>query len=239
MKEENRINEELLRFWDEAMRMTEEEMEKETKAGGRDPRRLAPSLKLYEAVCGLGSCANVLDYGCGTGWAAIAAAKSGCRDVTAADVGEHIAETASFFADLFGVRDRIRVLQVPTEWLKTVPAETYDGLVCSNVLDVVPYGTAREILKEFGRITRPGASVVIGLNFYLSEEAARAKGLELADGRYLFVDGVLRLSSSSDAEWEEAFAPFFRTERTDHFAWPGEKKETRRMFVLKRKDGLR
>jgi len=30
------------------------------------------------------------------------------------------------------------------------------------------------------------------------------------------------------------FKPYFKVEKLDHFAWPGEQKETRRLFIVKR-----
>ena len=43
---------------------------------------------------------------------------------------------------------------------------------------------------------------------------------------------------SSDEEWERIFAPFFTVDHLEHFAWPGETAEKRRLFHLrKREDG--
>ena len=103
------------------------------------------------------------------------------------------------------------------------------------MLDVVPPETAAEILRELARISTDDASVIIGLNFYLSPEAAAQRNMNLADGNRLYVDGVLRLVSRSDDEWKKEFKSFFSVERLEHFAWPGEEKETRRLFYLKKR----
>ena len=59
--------------------------------------------------------------------------------------------------------------------------------------------------------------------------------MELVDGHYLFIDGILRLSSYSDLEWMDLFSMYFTVEELSYFKWDGETKEARRLFVLKRK----
>ena len=212
----------LLEFWSKAFLMSEEEKEEAAQADPGSWKELAPSEKLLRAAASLGGCRKVLDYGCGNGWAAVAAAKSGCPDVTATDPAEG--------------EKQVNVIHVSPAWLKTVPAETYDGLICSNVLDVVPPETAEAILREAARVVTPDAAVVIGMNYWLSPEEAAGKGLTLTDGCRLYLDGVLRLVSRTDAEWTEIFSPYFRVESLEYFAWPGEKKERRRLFHLRRRE---
>jgi len=50
------------------------------------------------------------------------------------------------------------------------------------------------------------------------------------------VDGVLRLVSRTDEEWAAIFSPYYTVERLEHFAWPGEAKETRRLFCLRKRE---
>ena len=203
-------NRNLIDFWSRSYSLPEQEMEQARLAGPGDWKELAPSEKLAQAACVLGDRRKVLDYGCGSAWAGILAAKSGCRDVTAVDAAEGSARAARFYAELF---------------------------ICSNVLDVIPPETAEGILREAARVVTRDAAVIIGLNYWLSSEAAEARGLALRDGR-LYVDGVLRLVSRSDEAWEAVFAPFFAVEKLEHFAWPGEAKETRRLFYLRKRSGV-
>ena len=103
------------------------------------------------------------------------------------------------------------------------------------MLDVVPLETAEEIIRELARIAISGASVILSLNYYVSPETAARRRMELTDGNRLYMDGVLRLVSRSDEEWERIFEPFFTVERLEHFAWQGEETETRRLFYLKKR----
>ena len=211
-------NRNLVDFWDKVLSLTDEDREGARQEGAEIWKEMAPSEKLFRAAASLADRKKVLDYGCGNGWAGIIAAKSGCPDVTAADMAPGAVRSAEFYA--------------------SVPAGTYDGIVCSNVLDVVPPETAEDILRELARVAVRDAAVIIGLNFYMSPEAATQRGTELEDGCKLYADGVLRLVSRSDEEWERIFAPFFTVDHLEHFAWPGETAEKRRLFHLrKREDG--
>lgn len=233
MKDAKKVNSDLVAFWNEAIKLPEDYKEEVKRANDNSVMDIVPSQKLYDAVKELGSCKKVLDYGCGSGWGAIVAASNGCKDVLAVDLGKNITDAAKFYADVLGTNIKTEVID--ENWIKSVPACTFDGLVCSNVLDVVPLETAENIVKEMARITTSDAKIVIGLNFYMSKEMAKKRNIELVDDMYLFVNDVLRLSSLSDDEWKIIFAPYFEVAKLDYFAWEGEEKESRRLFVLKKK----
>ena len=227
-------NQALLEFWSAVFTIPEEEKE----AARQDPgswEELCPSEKLLRAVCAFGGRKNVLDYGCGNGWAAIAAAKNGCNAVTAVDAAPNAAEAARFCASLFDAEDQVHAGCVSGDWLCSVPAKTYDGFICCNVLDTVPPETAEAILREAARVVTPDADILIGLNNHLTPEAAAEKGIELVDGCRVYLDGILRLVSRTDEEWAERFSPYFTVEQLEYYAWPGETEETRRLFRLRRR----
>ena len=130
-------NETLVGFWDSCFVMTDEMREEIKELASHDWKEMAPAQKLADAVAALGKCRKVVDYGCGTGWASIGAAKSGCADVKAVEVSENGARATAVTVRAFGVADRVRTLRVTPNWLLGEPSEEYDGIVCSNVLDVV------------------------------------------------------------------------------------------------------
>ena len=229
-------NQKLIEFWNRAFSMPEEQETQIPDQHEEDWKELAPSDKLFRAACSLGRRKKVLDYGCGSGWAAIIAAKSGCPDVTAVDAAPAAVQAARLNALRYGTADRIHFHCAASGWLQSIPSDTYDGLFCSNVLDVIPPETAEEIVRESARVVRRDSPVIIGLNYCLSPEAAAGKGLELVDGNRLYLDGVLRLVSRTDEEWTQLLSPWFTVERLEHFAWPGETKETRRLFLLRKRE---
>ena len=64
---------------------------------------------------------------------------------------------------------------------------------------------------------------------------ANKRNIQFEDGVYLYMNCVLRLVNLSDQEWMDLFTPYFDIIKLDYFAWPGENKETRRLFILKKK----
>ncbi|MBR4162661.1 MAG: class I SAM-dependent methyltransferase [Solobacterium sp.] len=224
-------NEKLIRFWNSVFVLDDEDLKDMPAEGWRE---LAPSEKLFDAAKELGKCKKVLDYGCGSGWAGIITAKSGCMDVTAADAAEEALRSTGQYASIYNVDQIIHTVKADNDWLRSIPDQTYDGLFCSNVLDVIPEETAISIIREFARIVTNDANVVIGMNYYMSEQEASDKGLELTDHKCLYIDGILRMVSRTDEEWTRIFSPYFTLTSLDHFAWDGEKTERRRLFHLKK-----
>ena len=229
-------NQTLIAFWDKAFALSEEDQKQMFEGDGSDWKEIAPSEKLFQAACSLGIKKKVLDYGCGSAWAAIIAAKSGCADLTAVDVAPGAVRAAQHYATRYGVADRVHAVCSDSNWLQSVPDGTFDGLICSNVLDVVPPETAEEILRDLARVATRDGTVIVGLNYHLSPEAAAARNMDLADGNRLYIDGVLRLVSRTDEEWARIFSPWYAVETLEHFAWPGEAKETRRLFWLRKRE---
>ncbi len=226
-------NQMLINFWDRAFTLSEEQ-KADILNLKEDWKELAPSEKLFLAAYSLGQRKKVLDFGCGTAWAAIIAAKGGCPDVTAVDASSAAVQAARLYAAHYDAAGQIRFERAGAGWLESVPSETYDGIFCSNVLDVIPSETAEEIIRETARILKREGSLIVGLNYYLSPETAAARGTELADGNRLYMDGILRLISRTDEEWAEFFSPWYAVEKLTHFAWPGEAEETRRLFRLRK-----
>ena len=229
---DSKDNRHLIDFWSRAYTLSEDDKTSVSEAGPDGWREMAPSQKLLDAASALGQCQKVLDYGCGSAWGAIAAAKSGCPDVTAVELSQGPLDTAAFYSKIYGTD--VKLLKVEPSWLTTLPDQSFDGIICSNVLDVVPPETSAQIICQLARILKVGGSAVIGLNFYMSEEKAKERGINLVDGRKLYVDDVLRLVSFSDDEWTAMLGRHFKVRRLEHFAWPGEKSETRRLFLLTR-----
>ena len=226
-------NADLIRFWGDAISLSEED--KQTLADApKDLSALAPSPELFAAAKSLGTYKRVLDYGCGHGWASVIAASSGAKTVEAVDMSPSIIEAASYYAKAFGVSERIDAHVIDAAWLFKRGEGSYDAVICSNVLDVVPKQTAMEIIQGLHASLSPNGKAIIGLNFYLSPEAASKRGMDLKDG-CLFVNGILRLSSLSDEDWFSLFEPFFIVEKLEYFAWTGEEKKTRRLFWLRKR----
>ena len=201
--------------------------------GEADWRDLAPSPKLFDAARSLRDCENALDYGCGSGWAGILMAKCGCRRVTCADPAPNAVETVKRGAARYRVEDRVRGVLASDAWLSGMPDGSYDGFFCSNVLDVVPLEMAEEILRHAARVVKPGGPVIISLNYCMLPERIGELGLDCRDGNRIYMGGVLRLVNRTDGEWIGLLERYLTVERLEHFAWPGEATEARRLFYLR------
>lgn len=223
-----KLNDDLIKFWNQALKLPDDYQE---EVGNY--KDLAPSEKLYEAICSLRECHKLLDYGCGSAWASIIASKNGNKDILAVDLGNNIINTANFYIKQYDCD--IKAECVDANWLNTIEDNIFDGIICSNVLDVIPTEISENIIEQFHRILKKDGLIVIGLNYYISKEYAKEKGLNLVDGKYVILENVLRLTSLSDEDWTSLFEPYFEIIKLDHFGWPGEQKETRRLFFLKRK----
>lgn len=230
------INKDLIHFWNKNMNISIEDKKEYDNSLEKSIDDIIPSKKLYDEVITLSSCKKVLDYGCGTGWASLSLASHSNCFITSVDLGENIIDSLLFYKNAYGIKGNIHAFKIDASWLSNLEDNTYDGIICSNVLDVIPLETALDIIKNFSRILSKNGKLIIGLNYYLPKEKAKEFQMDFRLDRYLFQDGILRLSSLSDEEWKNIFLKYFKIEKLDHFSWPGEEKETRRLFVLRRID---
>lgn len=232
MKEDYRKS---LAFWNDRLAIDDEmreEYKKEIKSED-DWKELTTSEKFSNIfIDTLSGQKKVLDYGCGYGWAGIMIKKSGCKDVTCVDLIENGIEHTKVLASLFGISEGFRAECVSEDWIATSPEGVYDGLICSNVLDVVPAEIAANIIENIARITTADAKIVIGMNYYTEPKDNPERNTVVKNGNEMYTDGILRLVPRTDEEWKEIFGKYFSRVSVDHYAWQGEAKETRRIFVL-------
>ena len=226
-----------LKFWNQAFEMNDEEKEQFLKEidPGNGWKELAPSEKLRDVVIDhLSGCQKVLDYGCGEGWAGITLSKSGCNNVTGVDVVENATKLAEFLGTAYGAGDGFKTECVSTDWIAKEKETSYDGIFCSNVIDVVPADIAEDIIKNIARIATKDAKIIISMNYYQKAVSNPDKNLEVKNGNEIYLNGVLRMVSRTDEEWSGILGNYFDVEKIEHFAWPGEKEETRRIFILRK-----
>ena len=224
----------LVEFWNKNFAISVEEKEEfKNSIKDDDYLNLAPSKKLFDVLTLFKDKKHVLDYGAGSGWASIIMAKSGVDKIDAVDVATNSQGMINIYASCFNVIDHIRALTIDDKWLKAQEANQYDGIFCSNVLDVIPLDMAKDIIKEVHRIVKDDGLVVFSFNYYIDPQLMEQKGYKVS-GSQVYIDNVLRLNSLSDEEWQKQFNKYFDLERLDYFAWPNEEKETRRLFVLRK-----
>ena len=222
-------------FWNQAFDIDKETKEEYKKIALNENgyKDLAASEKLKNVLVEqLASKSKVLDYGCGEGWAGITLNKSGCKDVTCVDVVENAIKLCNFLKTIFKVEGNFTAQYVSDNWIKTVSDKTFDGIFCSNVIDVLPTEVSDVILENFARIATKDAKIVISMNFYTEPVNKPEKHIEFRNGNELYSNGVLRMVTRTDEEWKAIFEKFFDVEKIEYFAWPGEEQEKRRIFIM-------
>ncbi len=238
MSKNDSIYEGAKKFWDQAFEMDEKEMEEYKKEADVQNgwKELAPAEKLRDVIVEhLAGRSKVLDYGCGEGWAGITLSKSGCKDVTCVDVVENAIVLTNFFKEIYGIKSGFKAECVSDNWIIESPTNVYDGIFCSNVIDVLPSDIAGNIIENIARIATPNAKVIISMNYYAEPISNPERGIEIKNENQLFVNGILRMVTRTDEEWEEIFSHFFDVEDVVYFAWPGETEAKRRIFILSKK----
>ncbi|MFZ1642346.1 MAG: 50S ribosomal protein L11 methyltransferase [Candidatus Contendobacter sp.] len=108
---------------------------------------------------------TVLDYGCGSGILAIAAAKLGARRVWAVDIDPQALLASDDNADENGVEDHIE-LASPAE----LPAALSVEVLLANILA----GVLAQLAPEFGRRVKPGGRLVLSGILEPHADAVRA-----------------------------------------------------------------
>ena len=227
-----------LEFWNNAFALSEEDREKHKNeiTPESDPAAIGISMQLADFVkANLAHSTKVLDYGCGEGWAGMSLCKQGCKDVTCVDLAENAIETVKYLAKLHGINEGFTAMAVSQEWLSSQAPESYDGVVCTCVLDVVPTEICKGIIENLAKVCKKGATAVIGLNYYAEPVDKPEKNIYIKNGNELYLDGILRMVTRTDSEWKQLFSPYFEVKKLEYYAWNSETQPKRRMFVLKKK----
>lgn len=177
---------------------------------------------------------NVLDYGCGSGWADVLLAKNGVRKIKAVDVAENAVASAGYYAKAFESEEYIDFEAVSVDWLANQAPETYDHAINCNVLDVVPDEIAEGIIEGLAKVCKKNATLLITMNPYFGDAYRNREGFDFRDN-YLYVNNVLRVNNHTDEEWTTMLSKYFTVDNLKHFRWDVEQADSRRLFYLTKK----
>ncbi len=101
-----------------------------------------------------------LDAGCGTGTLSRSLAQHGCT-VLGVDASMEMLDTARTLAAEHSRRDLLRFDAVSSIARLPAPDRSFDGILCSSVLEYVP--DVRACLAEFSRVLRPGGILLVSV----------------------------------------------------------------------------
>lgn len=186
-------------FWDGAF-----------KEGQPSPLTAAdfqPSQKLNQDIFSYGKRAHkALDFGAGVDLLFLEAALEGAAfEGLNLDPSEAATKLHQGYIDLSKVTT-LHCQQGGLEGLSALPDGSFDLIVISNVIDVLPEEETGRIVNAVKRLLAPQGIFLLKTNFYLDDEMIQKRGMHLTDGK-LYVDGVLRAVNRTDESWIAQFGP--------------------------------
>lgn len=176
---------------------------------------------------------NVLDFGCGIGDILFQYAQYKRKPK---GVGIDLAEEGINFAKKTAKLSEYRNLHFfegDESFLDTFEDNRFDGIILSNVLDVMPESVGYETALKLNRVIKEGGYWFIKLNpFYSSDEISNMQYEEI--GPHMYGEkGILRLKQEPTPYWMEIFNKIRQVERYVEFPYewqPG----MNRVFMIKK-----
>jgi SAM-dependent methyltransferase len=198
----NEINQKLISFWNNQFEKLEAQVINKDDLSIDNP--LDQGLKMLGD-----SCQNVLDFGCGSGYGLFLAALSGKQ--IKYGLGIDTSNNAIRFCQETSEKSNLKHLDFIVSddaYLEKLEPASFDGVICSNVLDVVPYQTSERMIQRLDRILKPGGYFLLKINFYLTEEMIKRINMEALDHQSYAINGVLRGVNLSTDAWIERFKSY-------------------------------
>lgn len=177
---------------------------------------------------------HVLDFGCGTGDILFQYAQYQKHGI---GVGVDPAENGIAFAKETAKKSGYKNLHFfcgDTKFLDTFEKGEFNGIILSNVLDVMTKEESREMLTALNRVLNDDGYWFVKLNPYYSKEELKEMEYEDLGNNMYGKNGVLYLRQESTEHWMQVFGEFAEVDRYVEFpySWqPG----MNRIFLLKKK----
>lgn len=180
------------------------------------------------------SCTNVLDYGTGNG---IFLFQCKQKNNTIKGVGieptKYGVESANRMVELNNVKySGLEFFQGNVNYLKSIKDDTYDGIICSNVLDVIEPKLIEEILVQFERVLKKDGILFIKLNPEMNDDMIKkVNGVEFKQ-HLISINNILRLYNKSSDYWKKIFNNYFEIKYYVEFPYTGQKALNRIYYLI-------
>ncbi len=176
---------------------------------------------------------RVLDFGCGTGDILFQYTQNfpGNKGV-GIDQAEQGIDFAKKTAALSHYR-RLHFFTGDSRMLADFEEGEFDGIILSNLLDVVPEPVDEAVLQRLDRVLSPGGYWFIKLNPYYSAKELRDLNYQKDSGHLYQEDGVLRLHQETTNHWKKIFEAYGAVERYMEFMYPWQE-GLNRLFLVKK-----
>jgi SAM-dependent methyltransferase len=155
------------------------------------------------------SCENILDIGCGHGTCLMTSKYLGKKMIKG--IGFDSSQNAIKFANETTRLSKIEGLTFicsDESFFESIEDDAYDGIICSNFLDVIHQDLSNKIISEIKRILKPNGLFLLKLNFYLNDELIKKLNMIEIEKDTYEMNGVIRSYNLSTEAWAEKFKPF-------------------------------
>jgi len=171
-------------------------------------------------------CENILDVGMGSGYGVFTAALAGTKvkNIIGIDPSENAVKYVNGVVNLSGLHN-IECFLGDHSLLSDWRAESFDGIICSNVLDVVPSETSDKIASEIVRLLKPGGLFLLKLNFYLTDELIKKLNMVEIEENGYSINGIMRGLNRTIEEWKNIFDGFSVLEESEYERIPNGPKD--------------
>lgn len=162
-------------------------------------------------------CEHIVDIGCGEGLCLMEIALIGekVKSCLGVDASLSAIEKGNDIVKLSEIKN-IKFEQGDENYLKDIPSQSYDGIVCSNFLDVIPASLSDVVIKEMLRIIKPKGYILLKFNFVLTPELIEKLHMTKIEKNTYAMNGVIRAMNRTTDEWVSLF-PNFDVIRMDEF----------------------
>lgn len=152
------------------------------------------------------SCTSVLDIGCGMGTSLMGSMCLGKK--IEKGIGFDSSQNAVDFANKTSELSNIKGIKFYADdesFLKKLEDESFDGMICSNFLDVIPRDLSEQIIIEMKRILKPNGFLLLKINFFLDEQQIDRLKMENIEENTYQMNGVIRAYNLSTDAWINRF----------------------------------
>lgn len=179
-------------------------------------------------------CKKVLDFGCGTGDVIFQCYEFGNMD---SGLGIDLSETGIEFAKKFASVNKYNNLDFKVgdiSYFDNFADGSFDGIILSNVLDVMPKDVALKTFKRLTDLLAPKGLMFVKLNPFYEKSDMKEWGLTQIKDNLFEENGVLRYRELDTASWKQSFEKHYEIIRYLEFPYPWQD-GMNRLFLLQKK----
>ena len=179
-------------------------------------------------------CKNILDFGCGTGDIIFQCYEFGNMNY---GLGVDLSQTGIDYARKMTLVNNYHGLNFDIgdiSYFDSYEEGSFDGIILSNVLDVMPKDVAVTTFIRLTELLPPKGLMFVKLNPYYDKEDMKKWGMTQIKDNLFEEDGVLRYRELDTVTWKHSFEKSFNIIRYLEFPYPWQE-GMNRLFLLEKK----